>query len=101
MATPDPSAWLRRIFVLLAVMFVLQAFTVWQVHAIKKAVEAMEQIMPSMSIPVTVDPPGPATTLTVTVTTTQGEIDPDESQAEWIARTKDTVAAVKAGLEAS
>lgn len=92
---------LKTILGLLLLVLIGQAVIVWQnerAHAL--ILKLQEQIVPSMTLPVTVDPPGPQGPITIPVTTTQGEFDPEETENEWIDRTKATCANVKARLEA-
>ena len=91
---------LKTILGLLLLVLLGQAVLIWQNERNYAAtIAGQEIIVPSMTVPVTVDPPGTQGPITVEVTTTQGEFDPEETEPQWIARTKDTCAAVKAGLE--
>lgn len=90
---------LKTIIGLLLLVLLLQAVLVWQNERSYRAVQRLEEIVPSMTIPVSVTKNG--VTTTVEVHTTQGEFDPEETENEWIDRTKATAANVKARLEAA
>lgn len=94
---------LRRILRLSVVMLSVLCLVAWEVHGIKKAVEAQEQEMPSVTITVTAVRGSNNETVTVPITTTQGEMpdNTDETRGEWIARTQSTAADWKAAIENS
>lgn len=85
-SNPDPATtWLKRIFGLLVAVFLLLGLTAWEVHGIKRAVEALEIEVPKQSteVPITVN--GVATTTTVT-TTFQEPPHQNETDDQWDAR---------------
>ena len=93
---PDAATvWLKRIFGLLVAVFLLLGLTAWEVHGIKKAVEAMEIQVPSQSteVPITVNSVNTTTTVT---TTFQEAPHQSETDAEWDARHIATCLRIKA-----
>lgn len=99
--TDENVTWLRRIFGLSVVMLTVLCLVAWEVHGIKKAVEAQEKEMPSVTITVTATRSSNSEVMSVPVTTTQGEFTESETEAAWIARTQSTAAAWKAAIQNS
>lgn len=93
--------WLRRIFGLCALSLPLLCLIAWEVHGIKSAIAQMEEKMPSVTITVTATRGSNSEVVVAPITTTQGEIDPEETRAAWIARTQATAADWKSAIENS